>query len=216
MRIFKGIVENNNDPKGRMRLKVRVQGIHHPDSNVIDTKHLPWAEVQGSTGFGVTSKLGFSSLLPVGQWVYVQFLDDDTDHPIVTGTVYSNGSLDQNHTKDDTLDEFVRFETKNGTGFTLNDKTGDFEFHHGDHGHRGAQNSRHDGLHMKFKRSPDPSTGTAGTFEIQLNGCTIRIDEVGVVSIVGDMGLLLKSTKGPVTIQSPQHVKIDTPLLVTP
>lgn len=85
--ILKGIVENNQDDEYRSRVKVRIFGIHSQDTIKIPTTALPWAEVQGSTAFGLIGGVGVSSILQNGTWVYVDFIGGDIECPIVTGTV---------------------------------------------------------------------------------------------------------------------------------
>jgi len=41
---YRGIVEDNEDPLGSGRVKVRILGIHSPDGTLTPIEHLPWAE----------------------------------------------------------------------------------------------------------------------------------------------------------------------------
>lgn len=81
---YRGVVLDNNDPKKIGRVKVRVFGIHD-DSNV-SASNMPWAEVSGSTEFGLISGVGVSSVLRKGTLVWVFFKEDDTNYPVVFAT----------------------------------------------------------------------------------------------------------------------------------
>lgn len=93
MPIFKGVVENNQDPEKRFRVQVRLMGIHTGDKNKFPTENLPWCEVAGSTLFGNIGGVGGSSVLHNGTWVIVQFDESDLlykEHGVVLGTVSGN------------------------------------------------------------------------------------------------------------------------------
>lgn len=98
MRIYKGVVEDNNDPKKIGRVKVRIFGVHSEfnensdKSNNIGTKYLPWAEVMGDNQFGLISGVGKSSILRKGTWVWVILQDDIPEKPLVLGTMYGTNT----------------------------------------------------------------------------------------------------------------------------
>lgn len=81
---YRGIVEDNNDPSKIGRVKVRIFGIH--DDSGVNTADLPWAEVAGSTEFGLISGVGVSSILRKGTMVWVFFKEDDSNYPVIFAT----------------------------------------------------------------------------------------------------------------------------------
>lgn len=100
MELYRGVVENNLDELKLARVQVRIAGIH-PQSNSRDfegstTTDLPWAEVIGSTEFGLTQGIGISSVLQVGTLVWLILEDEDPNRPIIIGVVkgIQNGESD--------------------------------------------------------------------------------------------------------------------------
>lgn len=83
--IYKGLVEDNADPKKLGRVKVRIPSIWgNPDQ--IPTACLPWASVL-SPNAGADS--GTFIVPEIGSTVYVRFENNDHDLPIVLGSVYT-------------------------------------------------------------------------------------------------------------------------------
>lgn len=118
--IFKGVVENN---KANGRVQVRVYGIHSQDTSTIPTEALPWAEVQGSTNFGLLDGVGVSSVLRIGTWVYVDFIGGDEESPIVTGVVI--GDDDHNTLVQDNYQEVQTLKTTSGHIIEFSEVDGD-------------------------------------------------------------------------------------------
>jgi uncharacterized protein involved in type VI secretion and phage assembly len=94
MIFYRGVVEDNNDNMQMGRVKVRIFGLHTPVNNYssdvedsLSVEHLPWAEVMGTTSFGLVSGVGISTVLRQGTWVWVVLQQDDPDTPIVIGTI---------------------------------------------------------------------------------------------------------------------------------
>ncbi len=92
--LYKGVIEDNNDPKKIQRVRVRVYGIHTEKNENSDetfahvkTADLPWAEVIGDTGMGLVGGIGLSSVLHQGTWVWVILEEGDFNKPVVIGTV---------------------------------------------------------------------------------------------------------------------------------
>lgn len=75
--IYKGIVEDNNDPQKRNRLKVRVGQLHGSSALGIPTVSIPWAEA--------VSPILIDPPIPVGSIVYVTFEQGDKNYPIYLG-----------------------------------------------------------------------------------------------------------------------------------
>jgi len=92
--LYRGVVEDNNDPDKIQRVKVRIYGIHTENNEnsaetfeIVKTTDLPWAEVVGSTAFGLVSGVGITSVLRQGTWVWVILEKNDPNKPIVLGTI---------------------------------------------------------------------------------------------------------------------------------
>jgi hypothetical protein len=91
---FTGVVEDNNDPQQRGRVKVRAIGYHTPDSEEIPTSGLPWATPLMPVTSASMSGIGTSAtgLLP-GSWVMGFFRDgDECQDPIVIGSIPGNST----------------------------------------------------------------------------------------------------------------------------
>lgn len=109
MKLYRAVVEDNNDPNKLGRVRVRIFGIHTVKNensdelfNFIKTSDLPWAEIMGGNAFGLISGVGVSSVLRNGTWVWVVLYEDNPNAPVVIGTIigknvndpagqYSNG-----------------------------------------------------------------------------------------------------------------------------
>ena len=74
-RWFIGLVIDVNDPLKLDRVKVRIQGIHTPDTTLIPNADLPWAQVAIPVTEGGSSGLGANSSLKPRAQVYGIFLD---------------------------------------------------------------------------------------------------------------------------------------------
>ncbi len=84
--IRRGVVVDVDDPQRRMRLRVRVSGIHPQE---VPNDHLPWAEVM----YPFAAKLaGDFHHFEVGDTVWVAFEGGDRRLPIVTGAWVSRSA----------------------------------------------------------------------------------------------------------------------------
>ena len=91
---FTGVVEDNNDPQERGRVKVRAIGYHTPNDGELPTASLPWATPlmpvtsASMSGIGQTA----TGLLP-GSWVMGFFRDgENCQDPIVVGSIPGNST----------------------------------------------------------------------------------------------------------------------------
>ena len=118
--IYFGVVESRDDPLMLGRMKVRIVGIHSPDKSVLPTDDLPWAfPIQPITSAGV-SGIGHAPVGVVeGSWVSLQFIDQDQQMPVVTGTV---GGIPQADKSQDT--EPVTNTLTDGSGNQVLDGSG--------------------------------------------------------------------------------------------
>lgn len=101
MKLYRGVVEDNNHPDKNGMVKVRIFGVHTKKNEnsgeafeFISTAQLPWAEVIRGTEFGLVGGLGLSSVLKQGTWVLVILENDDQNKPIVIGVISGKNSLD--------------------------------------------------------------------------------------------------------------------------
>lgn len=101
MRLYRAVVEDNDDPVKIGRVKVRIHGLHTAanaasglEFGFIGSEALPWAEVMGSTGFGLVSGVGLSSVLRKGTWVWVMLENDNPNKPVVMGVLIGKNSAD--------------------------------------------------------------------------------------------------------------------------
>lgn len=80
---FMGVVEDNDDPTGSGRVRVRCFGFHSdPSEQEILTDDLPWATLLNGTGGK------FYSIPDNGDWVFGFFLDGrDAQHPLILGII---------------------------------------------------------------------------------------------------------------------------------
>ena len=74
-RWFVGLVVDINDPLKLDRVRVRIQGIHTPDTTLIPNEDLPWAQVAIPVTEGGSSGLGANSSLKPRAQVFGFFLN---------------------------------------------------------------------------------------------------------------------------------------------
>jgi hypothetical protein len=99
MKMFRAVVEYNNDGEKLGRVKVRIHGLHTKNNenssefSAVKTTDLPWAEVMGGNQFGLISGVGVSSVLRQGTWVWVILENDNPNKPIVIGTIIGKSTV---------------------------------------------------------------------------------------------------------------------------
>lgn len=94
MKLFYGIVENNNDPEKLGRCQVRILGKHTPnrtdgsDDNYLPVEDLPWAEAIHPINSPNISKQSTLFGSPAqGSVVIITYLDPDEQLPLMLGTI---------------------------------------------------------------------------------------------------------------------------------
>lgn len=90
--IFLGVVEDNNDPEGMGRCRVRILGIHTElkEKNAtegIPTDELPWALAINPIAGGSVSGMGIQGVPVNGSWVCGFFLGGDHNNPAIFGSI---------------------------------------------------------------------------------------------------------------------------------
>ena len=88
-RWFFGTVVNSHPPSGlEGRVKVRIYGVHNPNTSEIPEKDLPWAQVLLPTTEGGSSGIGRIPQLVDGAFVFGVFLDGTSSQiPLVMGSL---------------------------------------------------------------------------------------------------------------------------------
>lgn len=90
---YKGVIEDNDDPKGYGRVRVRILGVHNDTPSEVPTNTLPWATIARSLDFGgLKDGIGISSIPQVGTWVYLFFDMNEPDRPVVIGAIAGKDS----------------------------------------------------------------------------------------------------------------------------
>lgn len=87
--MYRAIVEDNQDPLGIGRVRIRLPMLHGSRSDGVPTSSLPWSSTCNST-----SGCGYGSYMvpEVGETVVVTFEDENPYKPICIGSVYGTGS----------------------------------------------------------------------------------------------------------------------------
>ena len=96
--LYKGVITNNKDPDQLGRYQVRIFGLVDGNKSgfgVSNNADLPWAEAVGSTAFGNIGRVGVSSIMHQGTWVWIMLMNDDPNIPVIIGTVLGNSKKDQ-------------------------------------------------------------------------------------------------------------------------
>lgn len=76
-----GVIENSHDDLKIGMYKVRIIGLHDPDTNKVPMEDLPWAHAVVPLSQGHTT-----SIAREGEWVVGYFLDPDTlQYPVIVG-----------------------------------------------------------------------------------------------------------------------------------
>lgn len=88
--IYRGVIEDNNDPLKMNRCKVRILGIHTDDLSLSVNK-LPWCEQMSSTGFSGVQGIGISSVPLNGTWVWLFFENENILSPVYFGSSVGGG-----------------------------------------------------------------------------------------------------------------------------
>lgn len=107
MKLYRGVVENNNNIEQKNgSVKVRIVGIHTEnnennadDFETISTDNLPWAEVSQGTLFGLNSGIGISSVLKQGTWVWVVLENGDQNKPVVIGVISGTSTVKKDYSQ---------------------------------------------------------------------------------------------------------------------
>lgn len=87
--MYRATVEDNQDPLGIGRVRIRMPMIHGTKNNGVPTEALPWSSTcNQSSGYGYGSYI----IPEVGETVIVTFEDENPYKPICMGSLYGTGS----------------------------------------------------------------------------------------------------------------------------
>ena len=82
-----GIVEDRDDPLKLGRCRVRINGIHTNDANILPTSDLPWSTTLQPTTSAALSGIGSSLGLLQGSMVLVFPLDSNQQNWVILGSI---------------------------------------------------------------------------------------------------------------------------------
>lgn len=85
--MYKGVVEDNKDPKKLGRCRIRILGVHSPLDSEMSTNNLPWAEQSNSLFISAESGFGVSTVPAQGTWVWCFFEQGYPNLPVYFGKV---------------------------------------------------------------------------------------------------------------------------------
>lgn len=117
--LYKGIIEDNNDPLQMARYRIRILGIHSQNTTLVPTNTLPWAVSINPLVFGFDQGVGISSVAQVNTWVWCTFDNNDVNSPIILGTIVGGSDINSK-VKANYLNNHI-IETKSGHYVELND-----------------------------------------------------------------------------------------------
>ena len=129
MRFFRAQVINHEDPLKEGRCQVRINGLHPVGSSfdVATDEHLPWAEIMGSTEFGLSSGIGVSSVLREGTWVWVFLEEENEEKPVIFGVIKAGGDYEETakaESGSSTYTDIATLKTESGHLIELDDTPG--------------------------------------------------------------------------------------------
>lgn len=207
---YKGVIEDNNDPTQRGRYKVRILGVHSPDTSIAPTATLPWAECINPIIFGWDKGTGISSIAVIGTWVWCFFDNDDVNLPIVVGGLTAQGDFNPRASGSDYINVNT-LRTKSNHIIEIDDANNEMRILHDN------------GSEILLTTDNVVITSVTNRSEITVGRYTqtvlqsIEINANGVISInggdslnIGIFGNTNISTNGNTTIQTAGNTEIDT------
>lgn len=110
---FIGTVEDNNDPTGNYRVRVRIAGMH----DTIDNNHLPWAGKLDSSFMGMDGSTSLHAVPEKGSKVLLIAVGDNINSLLYLGCLYKKSS--STPSGDDYLNSYGIFD-QNGNFIKIN------------------------------------------------------------------------------------------------
>lgn len=80
--MYRGVVEDNNDPLSQGRCRIRILGVHSPKLTDLRSEELPWSEQASPFFSGMSQGIGISSVPINGAWVWLFFEKGDISKPV--------------------------------------------------------------------------------------------------------------------------------------
>jgi hypothetical protein len=104
--IYRGVVENVDDPEKAGRVKVRVLGVHSDNPDYVQTEHLPWAIPATDLRFGGGLRnIGSYKVPDTGSHVFVFFEAGDHNFPVYFAAAPAIEDVEDYQEKDGKFDE---------------------------------------------------------------------------------------------------------------
>jgi len=99
--IYRGVVENVDDPEKAGRVRIRVMGIHSDNPKYVETKHLPWAipATDLRMGGGLRN-IGSYKVPDIGSHVFIFFEAGDHNFPVYFATAPAIEDVEDYQEKD--------------------------------------------------------------------------------------------------------------------
>jgi len=99
--MYRGVVENVDDPEMAGRVKIRVMGIHSDNPKYVETKHLPWAipATDLRMGGGLRN-VGSYKVPDIGSHVFIFFEAGDHNFPVYFATAPAIEDVEDYQEKD--------------------------------------------------------------------------------------------------------------------
>jgi len=169
--IYRGVVENNKDPQGAGRCKIRIFGIHSDNLNDISTDSLPWAQPVLSLIEGSVSGYGLFGVPLQGSHVFVFFEGGNILQPRYFGSAPAKPTTAPDKSKG--------FNDPDGV---YPNKIGSYDWNtaSGTYPHNVVL-SVHGGHYIEF----DSTSGNERINVYHKSGTTILIDKNGNINITG-------------------------------
>jgi hypothetical protein len=100
--VYRGIVEDIDDPEKAGRVRIRVFGVHSDNIAYVQTKHLPWAVPATSIGLtgGGLRNIGSYKVPEIGSHVYIFFEAGDHNFPVYFAAAPAIEDVEDYHEKD--------------------------------------------------------------------------------------------------------------------
>lgn len=85
--LYKGVIEDNDDPLQIGRYRVRILGLHSEILEEVPVASLPWAHTVNPLVFGFSSGTGLFSIGVKGTWVWIMLDNNDSNAPVIIGAI---------------------------------------------------------------------------------------------------------------------------------
>jgi len=99
--MYRGVVENVDDPEKAGRVQIRVMGVHSDNPKYVETQHLPWAIPASNLHMGGGLRnIGSYKVPDIGSHVFIFFEAGDHNFPVYFATAPAIEDVDDYQEKD--------------------------------------------------------------------------------------------------------------------